>query len=141
MSSSLTDALRSYIPQGDGLLPKWMLLVAVTALFNTLQNFVTTKFTRRLYSSTPNVTPLQARTFGTWTLLSAVVRAYAAYNIHDKTIYDMALLSFLIAFGHFASEVLVYRTAKLPGPVFSPVVVSSLSLFWMIRHYEHYVKA
>ena len=30
------------------------------------------------------VTALQARTFAVWTLTSAVVRAYAAYNIHDK---------------------------------------------------------
>lgn len=93
------------------------------------------------------VTSLQARTFAVWTLMSAVVRGYAAYNIHDKTwvpfshislrtysieplpglrsIYDMTLLSFLIAFGHFSSEILVFRTAKVSGPALSPVVVSS----------------
>lgn len=31
------------------------------------------------------VTALQARTFAVWTLTSAVVRGYAAYNIHNKT--------------------------------------------------------
>lgn len=30
------------------------------------------------------VTPLQARTFGVWTLTSAVIRFYAAYNINNK---------------------------------------------------------
>ena len=37
----------------------------------------------------------------------------------------MTLLSFLIAFGHFASEILIFRTAKLAPPVLSPVIVSS----------------
>lgn len=139
--NALPDVVRAYIPQGDGLLPKWILLVSVTAFFNTIQTFVTTKLSRRLYSATPIVTPLQARTFGAWTLMSAVVRMYAAYHIHDKTIYDMTLLSFLIAFGHFASEILIYRTAKVPGPALSPVIVATLSLYWMIRHYDYYVKA
>lgn len=73
------------------------------AVFNTIQNFATLKLTRRLYagvaptsgkaillltSSTSynasTVTELQARTFAVWTLTSAVVRGYAAYNIHSK---------------------------------------------------------
>ncbi|GJE96596.1 Erg28 domain-containing protein [Phanerochaete sordida] len=141
MADLFADSLRAYIPPGDGLLPKWILFVSVTALFNTVQNFVTTKLSRRLYSGAPVVTALQARTFGAWTLMSAVVRAYAAYHIHDKAIYDMTLLSFLIAFGHFASEILIYRTAKVSAPALSPVFVSTLSLYWMISHYDYYVRA
>lgn len=34
--------------------------------------------------STSTVTALQARTFAVWTLTSAIVRIYAAYNINDK---------------------------------------------------------
>ena len=37
------------------------------------------------------VTPLQARTFGIWTLTSGVVRWYCAYNIHQK-VYVATLL-------------------------------------------------
>ncbi|THH02802.1 hypothetical protein EW026_g118 [Hermanssonia centrifuga] len=117
---------QDFLPQGDGMLPRWILTVAVMAIFNTIQNFATTKLTRRIYNVLPNaVTPLQARTFGVWTLMSAVVRVYAAYNIHDKSIYDMTLLSFLIAFGHFSSEILIFRTATLSAAVVSPVIVSS----------------
>ena len=81
--------------------------------------------------------------------MSAVVRCYTAYDIHNKTfvaspasrlfspadlvllrrLYDMTLFSFLIAFGHFGSEVLIYRSAKLTGPVLSPILVSSESPF------------
>lgn len=90
------------LPQEQGLLPKWILLVAVMATFNTAQNFATTKLSSRLYSTAgwncflgsdfppflffPDVvTPLQARTFAVWTLMSAIVRGYAAYNIQNKT--------------------------------------------------------
>ncbi|KAH7884519.1 Erg28 like protein-domain-containing protein [Phlebopus sp. FC_14] len=130
------------VPKDDGLLPKWQLLVATMAVFNTIQNFATLKLTRRLYTGVPpsSITALQARTFAVWTLTSAVVRGYAAYNIHNKIIYDMALFTYLIAFGHFTSELLIFRTAKLNVPVLSPVVVSTTSLIWMLQQYAFYVK-
>lgn len=91
------------------------------------------------------VTPLQARTFAVWTLTSAIVRAYAAYHIHDKTFvrpkpespagitltpsiartYDMAMLTYLIAFGHFSSEWLIFRSAKFGAGLLGPIIVSS----------------
>lgn len=40
----------------------------------------------------------------------------------------MTLLSFLIAFGHFTSEILIFGTAKISAPVLSPVIVSSTLL-------------
>lgn len=79
----------------------------------------------------------------------------------------MALLTYLFAFAHFSSEILIFRTARLSIPVLSPVIVSSAyqppfvgilrdpdasfdpltpffpatSLVWMIAQYEFYVKA
>lgn len=121
--------------------------------------------------------PLQARAFGTWTITSAVIRGYAAYHIHEKTyasnshlyspshpaafdllrIYDICIISYLIAFSHFTSELLIFKTAKLNGPVVSPFIVAStsfcfvwrhslltnkrtgVSLAWMILQYDFYV--
>ncbi|KAG6810490.1 hypothetical protein H0H92_011670 [Tricholoma furcatifolium] len=66
----------------------WQLLVAAAAVFNSLQNFATLKLTRRIYNVKPNtITALQARTFAAWTLTSAIVRGYAAYDIHNKTYF------------------------------------------------------
>lgn len=41
--------------------------------------------------------------------------------------YDLALFSYLFAFGHFGSEIFFFGTAKLLGPVLSTVFVSSTS--------------
>ena len=78
------------------------------------------------------------------------MRLYAAYNIHNKpyatfpryrtallnyppSIYDMALLTYLFAFAHFSSEILIFRTARINIPVLSPVIVASAyQLFWDI---------
>ncbi|KLO09758.1 Erg28-like protein [Schizopora paradoxa] len=133
---------KSLLPQTTGWLAHWQLFVAATAVFNTIQNFTTLKLTRRLYSASPEaVTPLQARTFAIWTLTSATVRFYAAYHINDKIVYDMALFTYLFAFGHFFSETFIFRTAKLNLPVLSPMIVSTSTLFWMMSQYDFYVKS
>ncbi|KAF5371857.1 hypothetical protein D9615_009560 [Tricholomella constricta] len=138
----MLGALSSYLPQTEGLLAYWQLIVAAAALFNSAQNFATLSLTRRIYNVKPaNVTALQARTFAVWTLASAVVRAYAAYNIHDKTIYDIAMFTYLIAFGHFSSEWLIFRTASLNPGLLSPVIVSTTSLIWMFNQYSFYIKS
>ena len=48
------ETVTRYLPQDEGLLPKWQLVVAVMAFFNAAQNFVTLKLTRRIYG---NVAP------------------------------------------------------------------------------------
>ncbi|KIY72362.1 Erg28-like protein [Cylindrobasidium torrendii FP15055 ss-10] len=131
--------LQPYLPQASGLLPKWMLFVAFTAVFNSVQNFVTTKLTQQVYSNV-HVTSIQARTFAVWTLASAAIRMYAAYNITEKHVYDLALISYLIAFGHFASEILIFKSTGFNRGSISPVIVSTVSLIWMFQQYEFYTR-
>ena len=101
------------------------------------------------------VNPLQARLFGVWTLMSAAVRIYAAYNLHLKPyaspifsprrptllplhsqklttstcrMYDLAIVSYILALGHFASEATVYGTAGVQGLAGPLVVACELSV-------------
>lgn len=131
-------------PTTPGHLPKWLLLVSVTSAFNTLQTYLAPekRITRRVYARDPKaVTPLASRLFGTWTLTSAVVRAYGAYHIHEKAVYELCIATFLIALGHFVSEMTVYRSARPAGiAAISPLFVASLSLYWMFSSYDYYVK-
>ncbi|BGO92316.1 ergosterol biosynthesis protein [Rhodotorula toruloides] len=136
-SSSLATDLP---PTSGGNLPNWMLFVSGLAIFNGVQNYLTTRLTAQVYARRPAwVNPLQARLFGVWTLMSAFVRLYAAYHIHSKPIYDLTIISYILALGHFASEALVFRTVGLKG-VFFPFVVASSSLYWMITQYDFYVR-
>lgn len=107
LSLSLTP--NSDLPQGPGWLPTWQLIVAFTATLNTLSNLTSLTFSRKLYNNAATsgtwlpwgacpmwlspslkrlntfpVNPLQSRTFAIWTLTSAVVRFYAAFNINNK---------------------------------------------------------
>jgi len=133
------DHLTAYLPQTPGLLPKWLLFVAVVALGNSVQAYLTLRFNKRIYCARPlDVTALSSRTFGTWTVLSAVLRVYAAYHIHDPVVYDLAIWSYAVAGVHFVSEWLVFGSAGLGAGLAGPLVVSSMSLAWMITQRGEY---
>lgn len=92
-----------------------MFFIAIVSVFNTVQNFLTLKLTRKIYSRQPQlgnngrvfvnssvsltepnssvhvVNPLQSRTFGVWTLTSGLIRLYAAYNIRDPASVNLVL--------------------------------------------------
>lgn len=76
--------MSSWLPQIAGVLPYWQLIVSVTAMLNSAQAYTGTTATARVYSNTNEVNRLQARTFGTWTFLSAIIRFYGAYYLNEK---------------------------------------------------------
>ncbi|GAO49664.1 Erg28-like protein [Saitoella complicata NRRL Y-17804] len=138
--SAIIDSLTAYLPTTPGLLPKWMLFVSTMAIFNTIQNFVTTKLSKQIYLRKPGqVTPLASRTFGTWTLTSAIVRLYAAYHLTNPQIYQLTYWTYIIAFAHFGLEWMVYGTAGFGKGLIGPLVVSTSSMVWMTMQKEYYL--
>ena len=119
-------------------------------IFNSIQSYTDLNLTRRVYAGlSPDmqlqqyanpVTPLSARTFGTWTFLASIVRLYAAYHIENPAIYQMALWTFIIALTHFTSEWLIFRTAKLNAGLAAPILVASGSLCWMLTVWKGYIQ-
>ncbi|KAJ1842056.1 ergosterol biosynthesis protein, partial [Coemansia sp. RSA 2708] len=85
------------------------------------------------------VTPLTSHLFAAWTALSAILRYKCAFNMGDALLYDITFWSYVIAGAHFMSEVLVFRTVKLPGPVLSTFCVAVTSILWMIKDRDVYV--
>ena len=86
------------------------------------------------------VTPLAARLNGTYTVISAIVRLYAAYHLRLGPVYRMALWTYVVALAHYASELLVYRTARPGAPVLMPFLFASLGISWMFAQYDFYVE-
>ncbi|KAJ5464071.1 hypothetical protein N7475_007206 [Penicillium sp. IBT 31633x] len=129
----------SYLPQYEGILPKWLVFVSVVSALNSLQAYTTPEYTSLLYSNGKvPASPLSGRVFGTWTFLSAVIRMTAAYNITNPVAYDLAMWTYGIALTHFVGE-LIFGNASLKGRFLSPLVVASASLALMFTQREAYV--
>ncbi|KAI1208490.1 Erg28-like protein [Annulohypoxylon truncatum] len=172
------DLLKEYLPQSEGYLPYYLVVTSILAVGNSLQNYLTLHFSRRLYNGqfVPNpslppksakfnpedstqkflpanavsnpkgartqdqVTPLAARLFGTYTIISAIVRIYAAYYLHLAPVYQMTIWTYVVALFHFGSEFAVYRTAYL-GPIATTFFFATVGITWMASQYSFYVQA
>ncbi|KAL8919785.1 MAG: hypothetical protein Q9172_004814 [Xanthocarpia lactea] len=133
--------MTSYLPQNEGILQYALLLASIASIGNSVQSYLTTSYTRRVYSAPETtVTPLHSRTFGTYTAVVSIIRLYAAYNITDPLLYQLALWTYVVALGHFYSEWLIFKTARWGEGLAGPLVVSVGSLTWMVLQWGHYVR-
>ena len=119
--------------------------VSVVSVANSIQAYVTPTYSQRVYTGTKfsKVSPVNAlssRTFGTWTLLSSVIRLYAAYNVTDLLVYELACWTYGIALTHFLSEWLIFKSTSWSPGLAAPMFVSSGTLAWMLMQKEFYVK-
>ncbi|XP_061037087.1 ergosterol biosynthetic protein 28 homolog isoform X2 [Eubalaena glacialis] len=130
---ALSD-LRGAMSRFLNVLRSWLVMVSIIAMGNTLQSFRDHTFLyEKLYTGKPDlVNGLQARTFGIWTLLSSVIRCLCAIDIHNKMLYHITLWTFLLALGHFLSELFVYGTAAPTIGVLAPLMVASFSILGML---------
>ncbi|KAL2760263.1 hypothetical protein ACRALDRAFT_1078949 [Sodiomyces alcalophilus JCM 7366] len=85
------------------------------------------------------VTPLMGRLFGTWTLITSIVRMYAAYHLRHGHMFDLAWWTYVIAFSHFSSEMFIFKSMTFGKPQIGPFVFASLALFWMPLTRSYYV--
>ncbi|KAK7418903.1 ergosterol biosynthesis protein [Neonectria punicea] len=90
--------------------------------------------------ATDQLTPLAGRLFGTWTLITCVVRCYAAYNLHIGPVYTIAYWTYLVALGHFATELFIFKSMTFGVPQMFPFTLATLSLIWMPLVRDHYVE-
>ncbi|KAI9747755.1 MAG: ergosterol biosynthesis protein [Lichina confinis] len=128
------------LPAHPGLLPKWLLLVSIVSALNSVQAYSTLSYTKRVYSAAPEqVTGLSGRTFGTWTFLSSVIRLYAAYDISNPTLYQLAFATYAVAFVHFVGEWRLFKTAAWGSGLAAPIFVATGTLTWMLLQRNFYV--
>lgn len=74
-----------------------------------------------------------------WTFLTSFIRIYAAVHLHERDWYLMALWTFIVGFGHFAGELLVYGTVKMLSSAVPPFVVAGSTIVWMSLSFNQYV--
>lgn len=133
-----TQSTIQSLPAGN--LPRWLLFISVVSVFNSMQTYISgLQLTRQVYERKPDqVTSLSARTFGTWTFVSCVIRFYGAFYLNEPHIYQLTFISYIIAIVHFGSEWLIFRTCKLGKGLMGPLIVASISLTWMYTQKEYY---
>ena len=108
-------------------------------MLNSVQAYITTIYARRVYLAKPaETTALSARIFGSWSLLSSIVRLYAVYDISNPQLYQLALSTYVIAFAHFMAEWFIFGTAKWGPGIASTAFVSTASLVWMLTQWSFY---
>ena len=152
----------SLLPPHAGLLPYWQLLVrhsptshnqttlthdgtkmSAFSLFNTTQCYRGKENALRTYAG-PNaaaqVTDFSSRMFGTWTLLSCLIRVYAAYRIEDESMYILAFATYVIAMTHFAVEWLGFGTMTAGVGLLRVAIVPVVTMSWMLMQWGFYVK-
>ncbi|GAO18953.1 hypothetical protein UVI_02059340 [Ustilaginoidea virens] len=135
------DSLKSVLPEGKGILPYYMFVLSVISIGNCLQTYSTLHFSRRLYNGRLDgqLTPLAGRIFGTWTLITSIVRCYAAYNLHLGPVYNIAYWTYVVAFGHFFSEKFVFGSMTFGLPQVFPFTLATCALIWMPLVRDYYV--
>ncbi|QUC20765.1 uncharacterized protein UV8b_05006 [Ustilaginoidea virens] len=90
-------------------------------------------------NATDQLTPLAGRIFGTWTLITSIVRCYAAYNLHLGPVYNIAYWTYVVAFGHFFSEKFVFGSMTFGLPQVFPFTLATCALIWMPLVRDYYV--
>lgn len=131
--------------------------IAIVSIGNSVQCYVSLDGSRAVYTGSSKITQstgskdsktttdspvneLSARTFGTWTALSSIIRLYTAYHINDPILYQLCLWTYGLAFAHFFSEWLVFGSAKWGKGLASPVIVSTVTGTWMLAQWGSYVQ-
>lgn len=125
-------------PSFVNLLRIWIGFIGTVAVGSTIQCFLSPGYAfERIYTTNEdNVTALTTRLFGIWTFVSGALRVMCAVDLHNKTLYHLTLLTFIIAFGHFLSEVFVYKTASIDKPgILAPLLISSTTIMLMLIGY------
>ncbi|KAL1872771.1 hypothetical protein VTK73DRAFT_1377 [Phialemonium thermophilum] len=85
------------------------------------------------------VSPLAARLFGTYTFMAGLIRFYASYDLGNRSLYQLALWTHVIAAVHFTSEMLAFKTIRFSGPQIFPFLAGYGGAVWMILQYKNYV--
>ncbi|KAF7560926.1 hypothetical protein G7046_g3214 [Stylonectria norvegica] len=85
------------------------------------------------------LTPLAGRLFGTWTFVACIVRLYAAYHLDNGPVYNIAYWTYIVALGHFSSELFVFKTMTFGLPQVFPFTLATMALIWMPLVRSYYV--
>lgn len=126
------------------LLPKWLIIVALTAWATSIRCLLDSTFiVKRIYNlmSISKISGLDARILAIWILLAGTIRFLCALQPQNTMLYGCTLFTFVLALAHFTSECFIYHTASIYEPgIYMPLIISSASIVWMLCTWQYYTK-
>ena len=95
----------------------WLLFVAFLRSISVVLGYISpVYFQQQIFTQSPQqVTPLAARTFAIWTLLTCSLCLIAAFHLHERGAYLAVCFSFYAALAYFMVELLVFHTVSPTG--------------------------
>ncbi|KAF2849141.1 ergosterol biosynthesis protein-like protein Erg28 [Plenodomus tracheiphilus IPT5] len=118
----------------DGYLPYFLLFTALLATIHSVICYVSApSASLRQFSGqlAPPHTQLLAHVYGVKNIYTSLIRAYAAFNVNNRALYDLATLTYVLVLFLFISELAVWKTARLRESVF-PFLNAGVGLTWMM---------
>lgn len=88
--------------------------------------------------ASPPHTPLLAHMYGVLNVTMGAIRAYAAWDIRNKALYDLALGTYMGVIWLLGSEMVAGKTVRL-GDVLLPLGLTAVGLGWMVGARGEYV--
>ncbi|KAF2636077.1 ergosterol biosynthesis protein-like protein Erg28 [Massarina eburnea CBS 473.64] len=131
--------MASYLPQHDGYLPYFLLLTSFMAAVHSIVCYLSPPSTALQQFSGlhhPAPTPLLAHVYGVKNIYTSLIRAYAAYHINVRALYNLATFTYVGVLFLFITELLVWKTTRMQEAVF-PLINAGVGLFWTVtaRHW------
>ncbi|KAF9735798.1 hypothetical protein PMIN06_002165 [Paraphaeosphaeria minitans] len=128
------------IAQEDGYLPYFIFFTALMATLHSVICYASPRTSLKPFSgpSSPPHTPLLAHLYGVLNITIGAIRAYAAWEIRNKALYDLALGTYVGVIWLLGSEVVVGRTVRV-GDAAVPLGVTVVGLGWMVGARGAYV--
>lgn len=80
---------------------------------------------------------LTAHVYGIKNFYTAMIRLYAAYNIHDPQLYNLAILTWVGVLFLFSTELFIWQTVRAKEG-WIPIATSVVGLYWMMTQKEWY---
>ncbi|KAF2110480.1 ergosterol biosynthesis protein-like protein Erg28 [Lophiotrema nucula] len=127
----------------DGYLPYWLVFTSILALAHSIICYIASPQTSLKQFSGPNhppPTPLLAHIYGIKNVYTALIRLYAAMNVGNRELYDLALLTYVGVLFMSVTEMFVWKTMRGKEAAF-PLFNAGVGLVWMIGMRGWYVGA
>ncbi|ETN40385.1 uncharacterized protein HMPREF1541_04662 [Cyphellophora europaea CBS 101466] len=129
------------LPQSDGLLKWFLLYTSISAAIHSVTTYVN-PIPSMVPFQGPNAPPrsaLQAHLYGIKNCYTALIRMYAAYNLHkSRELYVLAMWTFAGVLFLYITELLLWQTVRL-REAFIALVTAAAGLVWMWVQFDHYV--